>query len=770
MARVVDSSFEYVSPPPPLLSDLIADERSFIDQVNEIPPGRLSVKCIEAINLRRKDRNQSKTLLNSFVRLTLGPKEDGFVQSSKWQHDVSHSPSFNNEVISFDIETPGDIVCFKANDIKLTIEVIDSNPLESFIMGKVTISAMRFFKGLTQSEWIPLYQRNDESSNSSIHLHFEYLPVKEGILELSKLKYTNLHEGQSIVDPNIVSIIMSIGDFERESSLEPQHGSKSFTLPTTKVMEYLDLNKNNWFQPLKIKVVLGRTKDVLFDSGCDDLLQLVRQDDDEGPTSIQLFCHEKNTSTSGTIAFEAKFFESSSINIKIGKAKSLLEMDTSRQQTNPYVVIRSEGRAACPTFRSITVRDGGLHPVWDEEVKLIVVDQYQLIVECYDDDLVSDSHELIGSGQLSLMPAYKTGHLCSWVDLTRINEVGATLSAGQINIIADFDDVGSKFPRFHKSNTSMKLKGTEVQNIDDVVSASVARGVIQNMRDKVDTGEHFTDEDIRSTFSLLDLDHNGYVGSAELRHVLINMGELITDEEVDTMISMLDKNGDGQVNFNQFSAMARCSDMQNMESSFDLYLQSSPTKESSKSTNKDAEHHQRFSDFIRTNNITHNDVLKLSKYFIGKHRSFISNKGSSVDSEAYQVVRNIDFETFVNLLPIQATGQSQSVFDMMDYEETGQIDIRILTLSLCSCLKSYSVEAKCTLIIDLFDGQERGINAKHINTILAGTHLKGEREVSRKAQTIVAFIQKESGSQSSHLSKEELLRAAVKFPNLFLPN
>ena len=52
----------------------------------------------------------------------------------------------------------------------------------------------------------------------------------------------------------------------------------------------------------------------------------------------------------------------------------------------------------------------------------------------------------------------------------------------------------------------------------------------------------FTEEDIKKAFNLFDLDSNGYIGAAELRHILIFMGEHVTDEEVDMMIGMLDMN------------------------------------------------------------------------------------------------------------------------------------------------------------------------------------------------------------------------------------
>eukprot|EP00804_Cyclotella_cryptica_P028941 CCRYP_012374-RA/>CCRYP_012374-RA protein AED:0.62 eAED:0.14 QI:0/0/0/1/1/0.5/2/0/195 len=70
----------------------------------------------------------------------------------------------------------------------------------------------------------------------------------------------------------------------------------------------------------------------------------------------------------------------------------------------------------------------------------------------------------------------------------------------------------------------------------------------------------FTIEDIKKAFTLFDLDKNGYIGAAELRHSLIFMGEHVTDEEVDMMISMLDMNGDGQVSFNEFKTMVEADD------------------------------------------------------------------------------------------------------------------------------------------------------------------------------------------------------------------
>merc|ERR1719487_2926464 len=79
-----------------------------------------------------------------------------------------------------------------------------------------------------------------------------------------------------------------------------------------------------------------------------------------------------------------------------------------------------------------------------------------------------------------------------------------------------------------------------------------APGVHEEPRDP---NGKFTDKEIKEAFEAFDLDHNSFVGAAEIRHVLINIGEQVTDEEVDEMIRMVDKDGDGQVAFEEFYEM-----------------------------------------------------------------------------------------------------------------------------------------------------------------------------------------------------------------------
>ena len=67
--------------------------------------------------------------------------------------------------------------------------------------------------------------------------------------------------------------------------------------------------------------------------------------------------------------------------------------------------------------------------------------------------------------------------------------------------------------------------------------------------------ENSETDEIKTAFAIFDKDGNGYISSAELRHVMTNLGEKLTDEEVDEMIREADIDGDGQVNYEEFVAM-----------------------------------------------------------------------------------------------------------------------------------------------------------------------------------------------------------------------
>ena len=60
---------------------------------------------------------------------------------------------------------------------------------------------------------------------------------------------------------------------------------------------------------------------------------------------------------------------------------------------------------------------------------------------------------------------------------------------------------------------------------------------------------------IKEARNVFDRDGNGFISSAELRHVVTSLGEKLTDEEVDELITEVDVDGDGQINYAEFVRM-----------------------------------------------------------------------------------------------------------------------------------------------------------------------------------------------------------------------
>lgn len=751
------------------------DDESIERTQGELKPGRLSIICIQATNLRRKDRNDNKTLLKTYVKLTLGDGGNYTLErKSRIYHCANKNPSFQNERLSFDIQEPTSMICRDSNhnsDIKLKIEIFDQDSLKSFMVCEATIAVNKFMNGELFTESVPLLQKDDKTSNTLINLQFKYEPVREGMLMLTLMESKNLRIPSTEIIPFHTRLVFSVGQNIKEESnaIEEESGNPSYSDENI----FLDISQENWFHAMNIQICyLSTESNEVFGEHLLDVLPWMT----EMHASQMKDCLElplgrtgEDENISGMICLKVKFFPSTSMYIKLAEAKSLCEFETSLQTMNPYVLLKSKGRASCPQHRSKTISGGGHIPVWNEECSFSVVDHSVLSIECFDDDFLTNTHQLIGSGQISLIPAYRSGFMSKWVKLTRVNEYGGSLPCGEVKIEIAFQDVDLAFPHLHESSQTVKSKKS---NDDYKKQLLVQKSVNHHAtdRDKNDFYQEFSDEDIRSTFDFMDLDKNGYIGASELRHVLINMGELITDEEVDKMISMLDLNGDGQVNFQQFEAMARNPNLKQSEpkSNKENGLKSDNTFQVDIFTYDAKQQSTLFLNFITNNKIEKSDVMDLRDYFLQRHRVFVSNQNQdSASYDYFLVVCAITFEQFCEILPIEPTGESQEIFTLFDHQKGSTIDLRELILSLCNFMESFSVEEKCSMVFELFEDGRDFITSDDLKIILAATHLRPFTELSRKVQTVLSFVDKKG--TNNKISQDLFREAAVKFPNLLLP-
>ena len=67
-----------------------------------------------------------------------------------------------------------------------------------------------------------------------------------------------------------------------------------------------------------------------------------------------------------------------------------------------------------------------------------------------------------------------------------------------------------------------------------------------------------SEEDILEAFKAFDKGGNGFISTAELRHIMTNLGEKLTDEELDEMTRDADVDGTGQIEYEAFINMMMC--------------------------------------------------------------------------------------------------------------------------------------------------------------------------------------------------------------------
>jgi len=347
-----------------------------------------------------------------------------------------------------------------------------------------------------------------------------------------------------------------------------------------------------------------------------------------------------------------------------------------------------------------------------------------------------------------------------------IGKFDVIVDSGHIQLILRFEGPhGAAFPRLHSSTTP--VDDVYYSATKDKSSQQLAQDIILQADSMVkpDSNCEFTEDDIRSTFEHLDLDKNGYIGAAEIRHILICMGELVTDEEIDMMIHMLDSSGDGQVSLQQFKAMIESSDPATDD--FQHSIEDSEFNVEDFEQKKEIERREIkrkvISDFVLSNKIRKEDIFLMRDHFLERVDSQKSLEGNDDSLHPW----NIDFECLCKILPIEATGQTKKLFSLIAINRSDVIDIRELILSLSNFIKPYSVEERCQVMFALFDLEKDGsLSLCEMESILIGNHLMSRKAITKKAQTIMKYLETDASGQ---ITPQELLLASTKFPNLIFP-
>jgi hypothetical protein len=156
------------------------------------------------------------------------------------------------------------------------------------------------------------------------------------------------------------------------------------------------------------------------------------------------------------------------------------------------------------------------NPRWGDTFSWEVANEMSLVIEVFEKNKSGGKDTFVGSTTVSIAAWIKNGSYTGNVALFDSNEQGC----GSVRVSVKFERAaGSKQQKMSSSALTVPKR-------------PVAQKKPQKYEAARDPNGKFTDQEIKEAFDAFDLDHNNFVGAAEIRHVLINIGEQPTDEEV----------------------------------------------------------------------------------------------------------------------------------------------------------------------------------------------------------------------------------------------
>jgi len=276
----------------------------------------------------------------------------------------------------------------------------------------------------------------------------------------------------------------------------------------------------------------------------------------------------------------------------------------------------------------------------------------------------------------------------------------------------------------------------------------------------------FTATQVKEDFKAFDLDKNGYVGAAELRHVYASIREEVTDEEIDEMIRMVDRDGDGQITSNEFTKMVFTYAEQRDDDRGGKAKKGKKEEKEDKTETKEpqgisqAQSKQRkqiFQDHMEAlemKAVDAQEVLKQRWPKSAAHGAFVKNP-------------NLGMPLFADLLHLEQTPKVQRLFSLFDLTEAGTVDIREFLLVLAG-FAGWKADEKLTLCYDLFHMDETlKISRDDLVHVLKASYMA---ETTEQVHTKVEAIMRAADKHGSDgISKDDFAAVCRKFPNLLFP-
>ena len=387
---------------------------------------------------------------------------------------------------------------------------------------------------------------------------------------------------------------------------------------------------------------------------------------------------------------------------------------------------------------------GGKNPIWNEEFNFDISNEREIEVEVLDKETVGND-KFMGQATVSIMEWIANGKFEGDIDL--LDKAGKPVGRVTLSV------------RFERPNAAAMVSADkDAKGASQALVTTTQGGQAEGDLVRDPAGK-FTDEEIYEAFRAFDLDKNNYVGAAEIRHVLINIGEQVTDEEVDEMIRMVDSDGDGQVSWEEFYGLVTGgkkpptglgAEIRGGAAGSKAGAPPPPTGQNVvQARNKKKAGLEEFS---KENNLKPESIKKAYKRF------------QATDKDKSGLV---DYTEFCEVLQVDPSPQCELVFQLYDYDKTGQIDAREFLIAV-SNFTGAGKEDKLKFAFMCFDDEGNGVITKaELLKVLKANHMAShDAEVARKADTIMAQADKDGDGV---ITFDEFVIVSKKFPNILFP-
>ena len=266
----------------------------------------------------------------------------------------------------------------------------------------------------------------------------------------------------------------------------------------------------------------------------------------------------------------------------------------------------------------------------------------------------------------------------------------------------------------------------------------------------------FTDEEIRVAFETFDLDKNSFVGVSEIKHMLSLIGESASNEEIDEMIRMCDFEGIGQVTFEGFYRLfSRSSAVPIVSPVLPIVTASTlAVVAASKEGGEIGQWslHQVLSKFTEGQNLKPQYIKRVYKKWEGR-----------------MTVR-MRYSQLLDLLEVDDSALTQRLFELMDFDKAGGIDIKDLVIVLSNHTSASRVD-KLKFAFLIFDEQGRGFITRDelLRLIRANLSDLPLEELALRAAEVFKFAGQSVESETAKITYEQFMTIAKTNASLIFP-